>query len=422
MDYFNYRDDRLWAEDVDILAHVAQWGTPCYVYSRATLERHWRAFDKALSSIPHLVCYAVKANSNLAVLNVLARLGSGFDIVSVGELERVLAAGGDATKVVFSGVGKRPDEIERALEVGIRCFNVESTAELAVINDIASTHGIVAPVSLRVNPDVDAKTHPYISTGLRENKFGIAIDEALSVYQRAADAEHIELSGIDCHIGSQLTEIAPFVDAFDRVLVLVDQLLTNGIQLKHVDMGGGLGIRYRDEQPPAPADQAAALVERLGGRDLEILIEPGRAIAGNAGVLLTQVLYLKHNDHKNFAVVDAAMNDLMRPALYSAWQEIIPVQRYAYVSKAQRNAAKRYDIVGPVCETGDFLGKDRELALEQGDILAVRSAGAYGFTMSSNYNTRPRAAEVMVDGDAATVVRQRETVQQTMQGEHILSG
>ena len=422
MDYFNYRDDRLWAEDVDILAHVAQWGTPCYVYSRATLERHWRAFDNALSSIPHLVCYAVKANSNLAVLNVLARLGSGFDIVSVGELERVLAAGGDAAKVVFSGVGKRPDEIERALEVGIRCFNVESTAELAVINDIASTHGIEAPVSLRVNPDVDAKTHPYISTGLRDNKFGIAIDEALSVYQRAADAEHLVVSGIDCHIGSQLTEIAPFVDAFDRVLILVDQLLSNGIQLKHVDMGGGLGIRYRDEQPPAPADQAAALVERLDGRNLEILIEPGRAIAGNAGILLTRVLYLKHNDHKNFAVVDAAMNDLMRPALYSAWQDIIPVQRYGDVSETQRNAAKCYDIVGPVCETGDFLGKDRELALEQGDILAVRSAGAYGFTMSSNYNTRPRAAEVMVDGDTATVVRQRETVQQTMQGEHVLSG
>lgn len=421
MDYFNYRDDRLWAEDVDIVAHVTQWGTPCYVYSRATLERHWCAFDDALASIPHLVCYAVKANSNLAVLNVLARLGSGFDIVSVGELERVLAAGGDAAKVVFSGVGKRPDEIERALEVGIRCFNVESTAELAVINDIASTHGIEAPVSLRVNPDVDAKTHPYISTGLKENKFGISIDEALSVYQRAADAEHIAVSGIDCHIGSQLTEIAPFVDAFDRVLVLVDQLVDKGIQLKHVDMGGGLGIRYRDEQPPVPADQAAALVERLDGRDLEILIEPGRAIAGNAGILLTQVLYLKHHDDKNFAVVDAAMNDLMRPALYSAWQDIIPVQRYEHVTQAQQNGAKLYDIVGPVCETGDFLGKDRELALAQGDILAVRSSGAYGFTMSSNYNTRPRAAEVMVDGGTATIVRQRETVQQIMQGEHILS-
>ena len=421
MDYFNYRDDRLWAEDVDILAHVAQWGTPCYVYSRATLERHWRAFDDALSSIPHLVCYAVKANSNLAVLNVLARLGSGFDIVSVGELERVLAAGGDAAKVVFSGVGKRPDEIERALEVGIRCFNVESTAELALINEIASTHGIEAPVSLRVNPDVDAKTHPYISTGLRENKFGIAIDEALAVYQRAADAEHIVVSGIDCHIGSQLIEIAPFVDAFDRVLRLVDQLGNKGIQLKHVDMGGGLGIRYHDERPPAPADQAAALVERLDGRGLEILIEPGRAIAGNAGILLTQVLYLKHNDHKNFAVVDAAMNDLMRPALYSAWQDIIPVRRYQYHTEAQPDAAKSYDIVGPVCETGDFLGKDRELVLKQGDILAVRSAGAYGFTMSSNYNTRPRAAEVMVDGDTATIVRQRETVQQMMQGEDILA-
>ena len=420
MDYFNYRDGRLWAEDVDIAAHIGQWGTPCYVYSRATLERHWRAFDDALSSLPHLVCYAVKANSNLAVLNVLARLGSGFDIVSVGELERVLAAGGDAAKTVFSGVGKRRDEIERALEAGIRCFNVESFAELELIEQVAGAHGTSAPVSLRVNPDVDARTHPYISTGLKENKFGISIDDALLAYQHAAEAEHIDVLGIDCHIGSQLTEIAPFVDALERVLALVDRLAEKGIVLKHLDMGGGLGIRYRDEEPPQPAEHAAALARHLQGRDLEILIEPGRAIAGNAGILLTEVLFLKHHEHRNFAVVDAAMNDLMRPSLYSAWQEIIPLKQRQDESSDIAASVKSYDVVGPVCETGDFLGKDRDLALEQGDILAVRSSGAYGFSMSSNYNTRPRAAEIMVDGDAATVVRERETLLQLMQGEHIL--
>ena len=420
MDYFNYRDGRLWAEDVDITAHIQQWGTPCYVYSRATLERHWRAFDKALSSLPHLVCYAVKANSNLAVLNVLARLGSGFDIVSVGELERVLAAGGEAAKVVFSGVGKRRDEIERALEAGIRCFNVESFAELELIDQVARAHGAIAPVSFRVNPDVDAKTHPYISTGLKENKFGISIDDAIIAYQRAAEADHIDVHGIDCHIGSQLTELTPFVDALERVLALVDRLAELGIVLKHLDMGGGLGIRYRDEEPPQPAEHAAALVEHLQGRDLEILLEPGRAIAGNAGILLTEVLFLKHHEHKNFAVVDAAMNDLMRPSLYSAWQEIIPLKQRQDESSQAAGSINTYDVVGPVCETGDFLGKDRELALEQGDILAVRSSGAYGFSMSSNYNTRPRAAEIMVDGDVAVIVRERETLQQLMQGEHIM--
>jgi len=420
MDYFKYRDGRLWAEDVDIAALIAQWGTPCYVYSRATLERHWRAFDDALSTLPHLVCYAVKANSNLAVLNVLARLGSGFDIVSVGELERVLAAGGEAAKTVFSGVGKRRDEIEHALEAGIRCFNVESLAELELIEQVAGAHGAIAPVSLRVNPDVDAKTHPYISTGLKENKFGISIDDALLAYQRAAEADHIVVHGIDCHIGSQLTEIAPFVDALERVLALVDRLAEQGIVLKHLDMGGGLGIRYRDEKPPQPAEHAAALVGHLQGRDLEILIEPGRAIAGNAGILLTEVLFLKHHEHKNFAVVDAAMNDLMRPSLYSAWQEIIPLKQHQHESSNTAAGVKAYDVVGPVCETGDFLGKDRDLVLEQGDILAVRSSGAYGFSMSSNYNTRPRAAEIMVDGNIATVVRERETLQQLMQGEHLL--
>jgi diaminopimelate decarboxylase len=420
MDYFNYRDGRLWAEDVDLAAHIEQWGTPCYVYSRATLERHWRAFDNALSSLPHLVCYAVKANSNLAVLNVLARLGSGFDIVSVGELERVLAAGGEAAKVVFSGVGKRRDEIERALEVGSRCFNVESFAELELIDQVARAQGVIAPVSLRVNPDVDAKTHPYISTGLKENKFGISIDDAIIAYQRAAEAEHIDVHGIDCHIGSQLTELTPFVDALERVLALVDRLAEQGIVLKHLDMGGGLGIRYRDEEPPQPAEHAAALVEHLQGRDLEILLEPGRAIAGNAGILLTEVLFLKHHEHKNFAVVDAAMNDLMRPSLYSAWQEIIPLKQRQDESSQTAGSINTYDVVGPVCETGDFLGKDRELALEQGDILAVRSSGAYGFSMSSNYNTRPRSAEIMVDGDVAAVVRERETLQQLMQGEHVM--
>jgi diaminopimelate decarboxylase len=414
MDHFEYRNGALWAESVDLSAQVADWGTPCYVYSRATIERHWKAFDDALNSRPHLVCYAVKANSSLAVLNVLARLGSGFDIVSAGELERVLRAGGDASKVVFSGVGKKADEIARALEVGIRCFNVESLPELEMINVVATDMGRIAPVSLRVNPDVDAKTHPYISTGLKDNKFGIAIDEALAAYQQATALPALDVVGIDCHIGSQLTEVAPFVDALARVLALIDKLEAAGIKLKHLDLGGGLGIRYKEETPPQPAELVKALLAGLGARDLEILLEPGRAIVGNAGVLLTQVLYLKHNRHRNFAIVDAAMNDLMRPALYGAWQEIVPLQ------PRQDLPAQVYDVVGPVCETGDFLGKARELALQQGDYLAVRSAGAYGFSMSSNYNTRPRAAEVLIDGDRAVIVRQRETLQQLMQGEIVL--
>jgi diaminopimelate decarboxylase len=417
MDYFNYRDGRLFAEEVDLQAGVAGWGTPVYVYSRATLERHWRAFDDALQGQPHLVCYAVKANSSLAVLNVLAQLGSGFDIVSVGELERVLKAGGSADKVVFSGVGKLPDEITRALEAGIRCFNVESEAELETIAEIASKKNCCAPVSLRVNPDVDAKTHPYISTGLKENKFGISIDDALRVYRNAQTMESINVVGIDCHIGSQLTEVKPFIDALDRVLVLVDQLAEIGIHLQHLDLGGGLGIRYRDEEPPQPSDWSKAVVERLRGRDVEILIEPGRAIAGNAGVLLTRVLYLKHNEHKNFAIVDAAMNDLMRPALYDAWQDIVPLQQRVEEGADPSHEVKIYDVVGPVCETGDFLGKERELAIDAGDYLAVRSAGAYGFSMSSNYNSRPRAAEVMVDGSKATIVRQRETINELFSGE-----
>ena len=414
MDFFNHRDGRLFAEDVDISAHAEEWGTPCYIYSRATIERHWKAFDNALGEQPHLVCYAVKANSNLAVLNVLAKLGSGFDIVSVGELERVLQAGGRADRVVFSGVGKTAGEMARALEAGIRCFNVESQAELEVLEQVAADKGIVAPVSLRVNPDVDAKTHPYISTGLKDNKFGIAIEDALDVYQSIADSAHLKVVGVDCHIGSQLTEVTPFVDALDRVLALVDRLAEKGISLHHLDLGGGLGIRYKDETPPLPEEQMAALLERLQGRNFEILIEPGRAIVGNAGILLTKVLYLKHNEEKNFAVVDAAMNDLMRPSLYAAWQQI------ERVTTATDAVVKTYDVVGPVCETGDFLGKARELALEQGDLLAVRSSGAYGFTMSSNYNSRPRVAEIMVDGDRAQVIRQRESIEQLYANETLL--
>ncbi len=413
MDFFKYRDGRLYAEDVELTGLAEVYGTPCYVYSRATIERHWRAFDAAFAGIEHLVCYAVKANSNLAVLNLMARLGSGFDIVSVGELERVLAAGGDPARIVFSGVGKQAHEIRRALELGIHCFNVESEPELERINAIAGELGTTAPVSLRVNPDVDAKTHPYISTGLKENKFGIDINRALEVYLRATGMAHIEVTGIDCHIGSQLTETAPFIDALERVLQLVDALYERGIALSHIDIGGGLGISYRDETPPLPGDYAAPLLDRLAGRDLKVLLEPGRAIVGNAGVLLTRVEYLKHTAEKDFAVVDAAMNDLMRPALYSAWQAIIPlVQR--------EGATRRYDIVGPVCETGDFLGKERELNIEAGDLLAVRSAGAYGFTMSSNYNSRPRPAEVMVDGDQAHLVRERETLGSLFKGEALL--
>ncbi|MCP5141258.1 MAG: diaminopimelate decarboxylase [Gammaproteobacteria bacterium] len=412
MDHFELRDGELFAEGVAVRAAVETHGTPLYLYSRATLERHWRAFDGALAGRAHLVCYAVKANSNIGLLNVLARLGSGFDIVSVGELERVLRAGGDPAKVVFSGVGKTAAEMRRALEVGIRCFNVESENELERLNQVAAAMNKVAPVSLRVNPDVDAQTHPYISTGLKENKFGIDIDAAEAVYQRAADLPNIAVHGIDCHIGSQLTRVAPFVDALRRVLALLDRLAARGIAIRHLDIGGGLGIRYRDETPPEPAEYARALDEVLGDRELEILMEPGRAIVGNAGILVTRVEYLKHTAHKNFAVVDAAMNDLLRPSLYSAWQQIVPVAPHA-------GTAQTYDIVGPICETGDFLGKDRELVLNEGDLLAVRSSGAYGFSMSSNYNTRPRAAEVMADGERLHLLRERETLAQLMQGEHL---
>lgn len=410
MNHFAYVDDRLHAEQVDVTELAARYGTPLYVYSRRALESRWNAFETALQGHDHLICYAVKANSNLAVLNVLARLGSGFDIVSVGELERVLRAGGDPQKIVFSGVGKRADEMRRALEVGILCFNVESEPELERLNVIAGEMGKRAPVSLRVNPDVDAKTHPYISTGLKENKFGVEIERAADVYARAADLAHIEAVGIDCHIGSQLTDTAPFVAALDRVLKLVDVLAQRGIRLRHIDAGGGLGVRYRDEMPPTPQAYVAALLSVLGERGCKLLLEPGRGIVGNAGILVTRVEYLKPAEHKNFAVVDAAMNDLIRPALYSAWQDIVPVRK-------QKRLLCRYDVVGPVCETGDFLGKERELAIEAGDLLAIMSAGAYGFVMSSNYNTRPRAAEVLVDGSNHYMVRRRETLEDLWAGE-----
>lgn len=415
MDYFNYQDDgQLWAEDVPLTDLAEQFGTPLYVYSRATFERHWNAFDKSVGEHPHLVCYAVKANSNLGVLNTLARLGSGFDIVSGGELERVIAAGGEASKVVFSGVGKTAPEMKRALELGIKCFNVESEPELERLNKVAGELGVKAPISLRINPDVDANTHPYISTGLRDNKFGIAFDRAPAVYQFAQGLKNLTIKGIDCHIGSQLTDIEPFIDATDRLLALIDDLKAQGINIEHLDVGGGLGVVYRDELPPEPSEYAKALLGRLENhQDLELIFEPGRAIAANAGVLLTKVEFLKHTEHKNFAIIDAAMNDLMRPALYQAWQDIVPVN-------PREGESVTYDLVGPICETGDFLGKDRALVLQENDLLAVRSAGAYGFVMSSNYNTRTRVAEVMVDGNKAHLVRQREELSSLWALENIL--
>ncbi|MCE9665701.1 diaminopimelate decarboxylase [Halomonas sp. M5N1S17] len=418
MDHFEYRDGVLYGEEVPLSRVADEVGTPCYVYSKATLARHFRAYTEALGSHPHLICYAVKANSNLAVLGLLARLGAGFDIVSVGELERVLAAGGDPGKVVFSGVAKQAAEMARALEVGIKCFNVESRPELERLSAVAERLGKVAPVSLRVNPDVDAGTHPYISTGLKGNKFGIPVEEALAVYELASTLPGIEIVGLDCHIGSQLTELAPFLDALDRLLLLLERLRERGITVDHLDLGGGLGVPYRDERPPQPFDYAASLLERLAqwphGANLTLLFEPGRSIAANAGVLLTQVEYLKHGETKNFAIIDAGMNDLIRPSLYQAWQAIIPVD-----ARHPRDSAL-YDVVGPVCETSDFLGKDRELAIAPGDLLAVRSAGAYGFTMASNYNSRPRPAEVMVDGDSYHIVRRRESIEDLWAGESLL--
>lgn len=413
MSFFQYQNGTLLAEQAPLAELAQRFGTPLYVYSRAALEKHYRAFDEAFAAVPHQVCYAVKANSNLAVLNVLARLGSGFDIVSGGELARVLAAGGDASKVVFSGLGKQADEIKAALAVDIACFNVESYAELARINEVAVAVGKKARVSLRVNPDVDAQTHPYISTGLKENKFGIAIDDAIAVYQYAAQLEGLEVIGIDCHIGSQLTTTTPFADALDRVLAMIDTLTTLGINIEHLDIGGGLGVCYRDETPPTPAEYANALLPKLQGRNLKVYLEPGRAIAANAGVLITKVEFLKPTPHKNFAIIDAAMNDLIRPSLYGAWMDIIPVT-------PRLSETQVYDVVGAVCETGDFLGKERTLAIESGDLLAVCGAGAYGFVMSSNYNTRGRAAEIMVDGAQSFVIRRRESIADLLALESVL--
>ena len=405
MDFFQYKNEQLYVEDLPVKQLAEEFGTPLYIYSRATLERHWHAFDSALGEHPHLICYAVKANSNIGILNVMAKLGSGFDIVSQGELERVLAAGGEASKVVFSGVAKSRAEIMRALEVGIRCFNVESIAELHHINQIAGEMGKIAPISLRVNPDVDAHTHPYISTGLKENKFGVSVDKAREVYKLAATLPHVKITGMDCHIGSQLTELQPFLDATDRLIRLIEQLKEDGITLKHLDLGGGLGVTYTDETPPHPSDYAAALLNKLKEyEDLEISLEPGRAIAANAGILVAKVQYLKSNESRNFAITDTGMNDMIRPALYEAYMNIIEIDRTLGREKAI------YDVVGPVCETSDFLGKQRELAIAEGDYIAQRSAGAYGASMSSNYNSRPRTAEVLVDGDKDHLIRRRENL------------
>ena len=405
MDFFQYKNEQLYVEDLPVKQLAEEFGTPLYIYSRATLERHWHAFDSALGDHPHLICYAVKANSNIGILNVMAKLGSGFDIVSQGELERVLEAGGEASKVVFSGVAKSRAEIMRALEVGIRCFNVESVAELHHINQIAGEMGKIAPISLRVNPDVDAHTHPYISTGLKENKFGVSVDEAREVYKLAATLPHVKITGMDCHIGSQLTELQPFLDATDRLIRLMEQLKEDGITLKHLDLGGGLGVTYTNETPPHPSDYATALLNKLKNyEDLEIILEPGRAITANAGILVAKVQYLKSNESRNFAITDTGMNDMIRPALYEAYMNIIEIDLTLGREKAI------YDVVGPVCETSDFLGKQRKLAIAEGDYIAQRSAGAYGASMSSNYNSRPRTAEVLVDGNKAQLIRRRENL------------
>lgn len=414
MDRFEFKNGELFAEDVAVSQIAEQFGTPCYVYSREMFEKHYLAYTDAFGDYPHLICYAVKANSNLAVLSVLAKLGAGFDIVSVGELERVLRAGGDPSKVVFSGVGKQAEEMRRALEVGVHCFNVESENELDRLNEVAAAMNVTAPVSLRVNPDVDAGTHPYISTGLKDNKFGVAIEQAERVYQKAQSMSHLKVIGLDCHIGSQLTETAPFLDALDRLLALIERLKSHGIEIEHLDLGGGLGVRYANETPPAPQEYVSAVLDKLQNSGLTVVMEPGRSIAANAGVLLTRVEFLKCTEHKNFAIVDGAMNDLLRPALYSAWQEIVPAQ------PRQTGESLCYDIVGPVCETGDFLGKERNLNIEAGDLLVVRSAGAYGFAMASNYNSRNRAAEILVDGENCFVARKRETIEDQLALEQAL--
>lgn len=419
MNYFHYHHHQLYVENVSVEEIIQQHGTPCYIYSHAALTQHWQAFDHAFSQHkhPHLICYAVKANSNLAVLQTLAKLGSGFDVVSIGELERVIKAGGDPQKVVFSGVGKQKQEISRALELGIYCFNVESAAELYRLQDISQQLGKRAPIALRINPDVEANTHPYIATGLKENKFGIDIALAKTLYLAAKDLSHIDIIGIDCHIGSQITDLHPFLTALDHLLALVATLANAGIHIQHLDLGGGLGVHYHTENPPQPTQLVAAICERLTEhKSLKVILEPGRAIAANAGILVTRVEYLKENRDKHFAIVDAGMNDLLRPALYHAWQNIIPVNETVSEDKQHQH----YDIVGPVCETGDFLGKNRPLALASGDLLAILGAGAYGFSMSSNYNTRPRAIEIMINNNNIHVVRTRESVQQLWANEHLI--
>ena len=415
MNCFNYTNGKLYAEGVDLQDLADNYGTPAYVYSRAALEHNFLAYKNALSDDRHLICYAVKANSNIAVLNLLARLGSGFDIVSAGELERVLVAGGDPAKIVFSGVAKTAVEMAKAIDAGIHCFNVESLSELELLQDVAAAVEATVNVSLRVNPDVDAKTHPYISTGLKENKFGIEIEEAINVYRQGKDLPNLKLIGVDCHIGSQLTDMRPFLDAIDRVLELVDILAEDGIAIEHLDLGGGLGVCYKDEQPPTPGEFLASVQNHLAGRDLQLIFEPGRSIVANTGILLTRVEYLKSNSAKNFAIIDAAMNDMLRPALYQAWMDIKPVQPKDDIE------ALHYDVVGPVCETGDFLGKDRELALAEGDLLALFGAGAYGFTMASNYNSRGRPPEIIVDGETCNLVRARETATDLIRSETLMA-
>ena len=416
MEHFSYKDNNLLVEDASIASVAEKYGTPCFIYSKAALEQNYHAYEKAFEDHSHLICYAVKANSNLAVLNILSKLGAGFDIVSGGELDRVIAAGGDPKKVTFSGLGKTTQEIYKALDAGIHCFNIESEAELLRINEIAVNNSQVAPISIRVNPDVNAETHPYISTGLKENKFGISMEKAIQLYLHATEMKGICIKGLDFHIGSQLTSIRPILDALDRILTLNEQLISRDVIIEHINIGGGLGVTYEDEIPPTPNELILAVKEKLHGLDLKIVVEPGRSIAANAGILVTKVEYLKNHEEKNFAIIDGAMNDLIRPALYGAWQKIVPVK------KAAGNESTAYDIVGPICESADALGKNRSLNINAGDLLAIKSAGAYGFVMSSNYNTRPRAPEIMINGSEVHLIRERETVSDLFQNEYLLPG
>ena len=414
MEHFSYKDNNLLVEDASIASVAEKYGTPCFIYSKAALEQNYHAYEKAFEDQSHLICYAVKANSNLAVLNILSKLGAGFDIVSGGELDRVIAAGGDPKKVTFSGLGKTTQEIYKALDAGIHCFNIESEAELLRINEIAVNNSQVAPISIRVNPDVNAETHPYISTGLKENKFGISMEKAIQLYLHATEMKGICIKGLDFHIGSQLTSIRPILDALDRILTLNEQLISRDVIIEHINIGGGLGVTYEDEIPPTPNELILAVKEKLHGLDLKIVVEPGRSIAANAGILVTKVEYLKNHEEKNFAIIDGAMNDLIRPALYGAWQKIVPVK------KAAGSESTAYDIVGPICESADALGKNRSLNINAGDLLAIKSAGAYGFVMSSNYNTRPRAPEIMINGSEVHLIRERETVSDLFQNEYLL--